>query len=100
MPASLITRAQRLTSSAVILRNSSGVLGAGSIALALWAGWMTLRFSAGAARIGMRALLMALLFLFLFRGERLPEIPLYGVELSIALSALMIILLRREVHPR
>lgn len=73
---------------------------AGSIALALWAGWMTLRFSAGAARIGMRALLMALLFLFLFRGERLPEIPLYGVELSIALSALMIILLRREVHPR
>jgi len=73
---------------------------AGSIALALLAGWMTLRFSAGAARIGMRAIFLALLLLFLFRAQRLPEIPLRGVELSVALSALMIILLRREVHPR
>ena len=73
---------------------------AGSIALALLAGWMTLRFSATAARIGMRAIFMGLLFLFLFRGERLPEIPLRGIELSVALSALMVILLRREVHPR
>ena len=73
---------------------------AGCIALALFAGWMTLRFSAGAARFGMRAIFLALLLLFFFRGQRLPEIPLRGVELSVALSALMLILLRRELHPQ
>ena len=73
---------------------------AASIALALFAGWMTLRFSARAARFGMRAIFLVLLLLFLFRAQRLPEIPLRGVELSVALSALMVILLRREVHPR
>ena len=72
---------------------------AGSIALALFAGWMTLRFSAGAARMGMRVIFLALLFLFWFQAQRLPEIPLRGIELSVALSALMMILLRREVRP-
>jgi hypothetical protein len=71
-----------------------------SIALALSAGWMTLRFSAAAARMGMRVIFIGLLVLFVLRGERLPEIPLWGVELSVALSALMVILLRREVHPK
>jgi hypothetical protein len=73
---------------------------AASIALALFSGWMTLRFSAPAARMGMRVIFIGLLVLFVLRGERLPEIPLRGVELSVALSALMIILLRREVHPK
>ncbi len=73
---------------------------AASIALALFSGWMTLRFSAAAARMSMRAIFIGLLVLFVFQGERLPEIPLRGVELSVALSALMIILLRRQVHPK
>jgi hypothetical protein len=73
---------------------------AASIALALFSGWMTLRFSAAAARMGMRAIFVGLLVLFVFQGERLPEIPLRGVELSVAVSALMIILLRRQVHPK
>jgi hypothetical protein len=73
---------------------------AASIALALLAGWMTLRFSAGAARYGMRAIFLGLLLLFLFQAQRLPDVPLRGVELSVALSALMVILLRRQVHPR
>ena len=73
---------------------------AASVALALLAGWMTLRFSPGGARMGMRAIFTGLLVLFVLRGERLPEIPVRGVELSIALSALMIILLRRQVHPK
>jgi hypothetical protein len=73
---------------------------AGSIAFALLAGWMTLRFSAGAARLGMRAIFLLLLLLFFFRAQRLPEVPLRGVDLSAAISALMIILLYREVHPR
>jgi hypothetical protein len=73
---------------------------AASTALALFAGWMTLRFSGAAARMGLRIIFVGLLVLFVFRGERLPEIPIRGVELSVALSALMIILLRREVHPK
>jgi hypothetical protein len=73
---------------------------AASTALALFAGWMTLRFSGAAARMGLRVIFIGLLMLFVFRGERLPEIPLRGVELSVALSALMIILMRREVHPK
>ena len=75
----------------------------GWTARSLWrllAGWMTLRFSAGAARYGMRVIFLGLLVLFVFQGQRLPEIPLRGVELSVALSALMVILLRRQVHPR
>ena len=73
---------------------------AASIALALFSGWMTMRFSAAASRMGMRVIFIGLLVLFVFRGERLPEIPLRGVELSVAFSALMIILLRRQVHPK
>jgi hypothetical protein len=73
---------------------------AGSIALALLAGWMTLRFSAGAARHGMRAIFLGLLLLFLFQAQRLPDVPLRGIELAVALSALLVILLRRGVHPR
>jgi len=73
---------------------------AGSIALALLAGWLTLRFSAGAARFGMRAIFLLLLLWFYLQAQWLPEVPLRGVELSFAISALMIILLRRQVHPR
>jgi len=77
------------------------VLGlAASMALALLAGWMTLRFSAGAARMGMRVIFIGLLVLFVLQGSRLPEIPVRGVELSVAFSALIVILLRREVHPK
>jgi hypothetical protein len=36
----------------------------------------------------------------LFQAQRLPDVPLRGVELSVALSALLVILLRRQVHPR
>ena len=61
---------------------------------------MTLRFSAAWARVGMRLIFMGLLTLFVLEGSRLPEITLRGVELSVALSALMIILLRRQVHPK
>lgn len=73
---------------------------AASLALALFAGWMTLRFSASAARMALRAVFIGLLVLFVLRGERLPEIPVRGVELSVAVSALMVILLRREIHPK
>ena len=73
---------------------------AASTALALFSGWMTLRFSAAWARVGMRLVFMGFLIVFVLQGSRLPEIPLRGVELSVALSALMVILLRREVHPK
>jgi hypothetical protein len=79
----------------------SALLGlTGSIALALLAAWMTLRFSAAAARTGMRAVLLLLLLAFLFRSQRLPEIALPGAAVSLVVSGIMIYLLHREVHPR
>jgi len=72
---------------------------AGSLALTLLAAWMTLRFSAGAARMGLRALFLVLLLLFVFHAPRLHAFLLRGVELSVALSALMVILVRRQVCP-
>jgi hypothetical protein len=79
----------------------SAALGlAAATALALFSGWMTLRFSGAWARAGMRVVFMGLLILFVLQGSRLPEIPLRGIELSVALSALMVILLRRQVHPK
>jgi hypothetical protein len=71
-----------------------------TIALALLAGWLTLRFSALAARTGMRAVLLLLLLAFLFRAQRLPEMALRGATLSVLISGIMVYLLHREVHPR
>lgn len=73
---------------------------AASMALALFSGWMSLRFSGSASRMSIRAIFVGLLVLFVLRGESLPEIPLRGIELSVALAALMVILLRRQVHPK
>lgn len=72
----------------------------GTVAIALFAGWVTLRFSATAAQFGMRALFLALLLAFFFRAQRLPEIGLPGSALCIAVSGVMIYLLHREVNPR
>ncbi len=79
----------------------SGLLGAtATIAVALFAGWMTLRFSARMARRGMRVVFLLLLLAFFFRSSRLPEVGLAGAGLGVVISGLMIFLLRREVSPR
>ena len=79
----------------------SGLLGAAAtIAVALFAGWMTLRFSAQMARMGMRVVFVFLLLAFFFRSSRLPEVGLAGAGLCVMISGLLIFLLHREVNPR
>lgn len=78
----------------------SGLLGiAATAAMTLLAGWMTLRFSAGRARLGTRALLFFLLLEFWLHSARLPEAGLAGTGLSIVISGALVYLLYREVHP-
>jgi len=73
---------------------------ASAVALALFAGWMSLRFSARAARTSLRAIfLIGVVSLFYFPA-RLPEITvLPGLPLALAIAAGMTWLLRREVCP-
>lgn len=79
----------------------SGLLGAAAtVAVALFAGWMTLRFSARVARTGMRLVFLLLLMAFFFHSSRLPEVGLAGAGLCATISGLLIFLLHREVNPR
>ena len=79
----------------------SALLGiAGTSAMALLAGWLTLRFSDKAARLVSRAVLLALLLEFWLHSSRLPEVGFQGTLLCAAVAAGLIHLLYREVHPR
>jgi hypothetical protein len=79
---------------------ASGLLGAAAtVAAALLAGLLTLRFSAGTARLSMRVVFLLLLLAFFYRSSRLPEVGLAGAGLCLAISALMVFLLYREVNP-
>jgi hypothetical protein len=71
----------------------------GSAALALFGGWLALRFSPSVARTVLRLIFLLLLVAFLFRSARLPEIVLPGAALAFAVSLLLIPLLYREVKP-
>jgi len=73
---------------------------AATIAAALLAGWITLRFSERTARLATRMVLFLLLLAFWLRSSRLPEVALAGAGLCAIFSGLMIPLLYREVHPR
>lgn len=78
----------------------SGLLGvAASVTMALFAGWMTLRFSDRTARLGTRAVLFFLLLEFWLHSSRLPEVGLTGTGLGAVISGALIYLLYREVHP-
>ncbi len=96
-----LSRAGRLRLPELDTLGESALLGiTATIAVVIFAGWMTLRFSAGAARTGVRAVLLLLLLAFFLRSQRLPEVALRGAALSVALSGLMAFLLYREVNPR
>lgn len=79
----------------------SGLLGiAATVTMALFAGWMTLRFSSRTARLGTRAVLLFLLLEFWRHSARLPEVGLTGAGLCAVLVGILTPLLHREVHPR
>jgi hypothetical protein len=65
----------------------------GSLALAALAGWLTLQFSSGAARAGLRVVFLVLLALFFLRGQWLPATAGIGALISLALSAVLFVLL-------
>lgn len=71
-----------------------------TIAMALLAGWVTLHYSAQAAQIGMRVLLVALLLAFFLHSQELPEIALQASAVCLAIAGLTVYLLHREVNPR
>jgi hypothetical protein len=75
---------------------SGGALGlSASLALASVAGWVTLRYSAAAARTAMRLIFLALLAAFFLRSRWLPDVAGTGALISLAVSAAALIALRR-----
>ncbi len=71
---------------------------AASLALAGMAGWLTLRFSARVARGTLRIVFLALLVLFFLWGRWLPAAAASGIPIALAVAAVFLILLRRELR--
>jgi len=77
---------------------TSGAFGlSASLALAALAGWLTLRFSGGVARGTLRGVFLALLVLFFLRGQWLPAAASSGIPIALAVSAVFLDLVRREL---
>ena len=96
-----ISRGRRLRLPELDVLGEAGLLGfLASAALALIAGWVTLRFSYGAARRALRFVFLAMLVAFYFWSRWLPESALRGAALAAVVVIVMIFMLRREVKPR
>lgn len=70
---------------------------AASLVLSEAAAWIALRFSVRAARGALRVAFLAMLVGFFLAPRRLPEIAGSAAILCLAMAALLILLLRREV---
>jgi hypothetical protein len=66
----------------------------GSLALAALAAWLTLQFSSGVARLGLRVVFVGLLALFFLRGQWLPDTAGIGALIALAVSVALFGLLR------
>ena len=77
---------------------SAGLGVAISLALAAGAAWLALQFSPGAARIGLRIVFLALVALFFYRGQWLPQVAAAGTWLALGISALFLGLLWRRLQ--
>lgn len=96
-----ISRRGRVRLPELDILGESGFLGiAATFTMALFAGWMTLRFSSRTARLGTRAVLLFLLLEFWLHSSRLPEVGLLGAGLCAVIVGILTSLLHREVHPR
>lgn len=81
--------------------SESALLGiTATAAMALLAGWLTLRFSDTTARLVSRSVLFLLLLEFWLNSSRLPEVGLRGALLCVVVAGVLTHLLYREVHPR
>jgi len=72
---------------------------AASLALSAFSGWVTLRFSPGAARRALRVIFLLLLVVFYFRARWLPDIADSATLVSLAMAALAILALRGALKP-
>jgi hypothetical protein len=96
-----ISRGRRLRLPELDVLGDAGLLGLmASTALALIAGWITLRFSHGAARRALRFVFLAMLVAFYFWSRWLPDAALKGAALAAVISLAMIFVLRRQVESR
>jgi hypothetical protein len=69
----------------------------GSVALAALAAWLTLQFSEGVARMGLRVVFVALLALFFLRGQSLPATAGTGALIALVVSLVLLGLLRARL---
>lgn len=73
---------------------------AATTAVAALAAWATLRFSAMAARLAMRVVFLGLLMAFYYNARRLADVALSGIALCLIVTAVAVLLLRKEISPR
>ncbi len=71
---------------------------AASLALASMAAWVTVEFSAGAARMALRLIFLGLLALFYLRGQWLPAVAGQGILFSVMGAAVFLMLLRQRLR--
>jgi hypothetical protein len=67
---------------------------AASVALASLGAWVALRFSAGAARLALRIVLLVLVVAFFLRSRSLPEVAVPGAIVAAGAAILFLLLLR------
>jgi hypothetical protein len=92
-----ITHGGRLRLPELDVLAEAGLLGLlGSIALALLAGWISLRFSHAAARRVLRFVFLAMLVAFYFWSRWLPYAALKGAVIAAVVAGVMIFALHRE----
>ena len=65
-----------------------------SVALASLGAWVALRFSAGAARLALRVVLLLLVVAFFLRSRSLPEVAVPGAIVAAGAAILFLLLLR------
>ena len=71
-----------------------------ALVLALLAGWMSLRFSAGSARTALRLVFFGAIIAFYYSPARLTEIALPGAGIALLAAGGITWLLRGEVMPQ
>jgi len=96
-----ISRGRRLRLPEIDVLGEAGLLGLmASTALALTAGWITLRFSYGVARRALRFVFLAMLVAFYFWSRWLPDAALRGAALAAVVVSVMIFMMRRQLDAR
>jgi hypothetical protein len=96
-----ISRGRGLRLPELDVLGEAGLLGLmASTALALLAGWITLRFSHGAARRALRFVFLAMLIAFFYWSRWLPDAALRGAAVAAVIAGVMILAMRRQLEPQ